>query len=590
MANRNSSAAFQSEIVKDQNQPIHLLEVYFDAPTGTQYMTDAYIPITYDSNTYLAGGYFLSFTDIEETNQLQVSSITIGLSGVDKTYINYVLDEDFVDRKVIIRKGFLSSTDDSLIADPIVIFQGNMDTPIITEAEDEGKCTVSVTVANLFADFEKTPGRFTNSQSQNVFYPNDRGFEYASQIIKDVVWGAEYDPGTRVSGAGSLASEVGSVIVERDLGYPEVSTQQVTGNGVTVNTDGTAVINDQDGTVSVGTEVVLTNYEGHYGEIEGTTLEVTSVSGKTYTVTLSTPAPASQVLNDGGNEIVVQKDGDDGHILKPGVTTESGTNKVKIEQTKSEDNYTVGDLVQLVGVTEEVGGITANNLNGEFHTVQEVSEKYYILGIEEDKTYTAPPLQTTSGSSVVTVNEENHDKSTGDTVVITGAVATGGIAAGELNASHSIGYIEDANKYQITVSSSASSSVNHGGGSALKIDSNSPQPTPISTTSGSATVTVYQSNHGLSASDKVTISGALSVGGIDSMYLNRQHTVVAVPDTDSFTITLAVDATSTAEGGGTLIIVRVPIKATSTTSGGGADITTNKKLIDTTSMPWGGNL
>ena len=134
------------------------------------------------------------------------------------------------------------------------------------------------------------------------------------------------------------------------------------------------------------------------------------------------------------------------------------------------------------------------------------------------------------------------------------------------------------------------SSVNHGGGSALKIDSNSPQPTPISTTSGSATVTVYQSNHGLSASDKVTISGALSVGGIDSMYLNRQHTVVAVPDTDSFTITLAVDATSTAEGGGTLIIVRVPIKATSTTRGGGADITTNKKLIDTTSMPWGGNL
>ena len=57
MANRNSTSAFQTEIVKAQNQPIHLIEVYFDAPTGTQYMTDAYIPITYNSNTYSAAVY-----------------------------------------------------------------------------------------------------------------------------------------------------------------------------------------------------------------------------------------------------------------------------------------------------------------------------------------------------------------------------------------------------------------------------------------------------------------------------------------------------------------------------------------------------
>ena len=30
MANRSSTAAFQAEIIKEQNQPIHLVEIHFD--------------------------------------------------------------------------------------------------------------------------------------------------------------------------------------------------------------------------------------------------------------------------------------------------------------------------------------------------------------------------------------------------------------------------------------------------------------------------------------------------------------------------------------------------------------------------------
>ena len=170
MANRSSTAAFQTEIVKDQNQPIHLVEIHFDSPTGTQYLTDAFISITYDSNTYSPLGYFLTFSNIDETSQLQVNGIYLNISGVDQTYISHVLDEDFVDRKVIIRKAFLSTTDDSLIADPIIIFQGNTNSPSISEAQDEGLCTVSIEVANQFVDFEKTGGRYTNSESQKMFY------------------------------------------------------------------------------------------------------------------------------------------------------------------------------------------------------------------------------------------------------------------------------------------------------------------------------------------------------------------------------------------------------------------------------------
>jgi len=579
MANRDSTAAFQTEIAKAQNQPIHLVEIYFDAPTGTQYMTDAYIPITYDSNTYLAGGYFLTFSDIQETSTLQINSLTISLSGVDKTYINYVLTENFIDRKVIIRKGFLSTSDDSLIADPIIIFQGNMDTPTIQEAEDEGKCIVSVSVANLFVDFEKTPGRYSNTESQNIFYEGDKGFDYCSRIIQDIVWGAEFDAGTRVNGAGALAGEVGSIIETRDLGYSETEALPVTGNNINGNADGTANFVDTTNTYTAGEEVTFSNYEGNFGAMEGTYGVVSVADGNTYNLgNISYP---STVTNDGGNELLINDESG-----SPGLTTDSGTNKVTVPLNDAENIVTAGDMIQTEGVTEDVGGISSSNINGEFHVVQETSEKNYVLGIEENLSYSAPPINTTSSSSTVVVDQVDHGKSTGDTVVIAGSSAVGGVPAEDLNKTHTIGYIEDSNKYQIPVSTTASSTVVYGGGDSVTLDGESSTPSPIATTASSSTVTIYQNAHGLAVDDKVIISGAMDTGGIESAYFNKQHTVVSVPDANSFTIVVGTTATSTATGGGNLIIVRVPVKATSTETGGGSSIETHRKTGTGQETPW----
>lgn len=579
MANRDSTAAFQTEIAKAQNQPIHLVEIYFDAPTGTQYMTDAYIPITYDSNTYLAGGYFLTFSDIQETSTLQINSLTISLSGVDKTYINYVLTENFIDRKVIIRKGFLSTSDDSLIADPIIIFQGNMDTPTIQEAEDEGKCIVSVSVANLFVDFEKTPGRYSNTESQNIFYEGDKGFDYCSRIIQDIVWGAEFDAGTRVNGAGALAGEVGSIIETRDLGYSETEALPVTGNNINGNADGTANFVDTTNTYTAGEEVTFSNYEGNFGAMEGTYGVVSVADGNTYNLgNISYP---STVTNDGGNELLINDESG-----SPGLTTDSGTNKVTVPLNDAENIVTAGDMIQTEGVTEDVGGISSSKINGEFHVVQETSEKNYVLGIEENLSYSAPPINTTSSSSTVVVDQVDHGKSTGDTVVIAGSSAVGGVPAEDLNKTHTIGYIEDSNKYQIPVSTTASSTVVYGGGDSVTLDGESSTPSPIATTASSSTVTIYQNAHGLAVDDKVIISGAMDTGGIESAYFNKQHTVVSVPDANSFTIVVGTTATSTATGGGNLIIVRVPVKATSTETGGGSSIETHRKTGTGQETPW----
>ena len=72
---------------------------------------------------------------------------------------------------------------------------------------------------------------------------------------------------------------------------------------------------------------------------------------------------------------------------------------------------------------------------------------------------------------------------------------------------------------------------------------------PFSTTSGSRTVTVSDLSHGAYPGDFVTFSGATSVGGL---VLNGEYAIQAVPNGDTYTITAASNATSTATGGGTV--------------------------------------
>lgn len=74
----------------------------------------------------------------------------------------------------------------------------------------------------------------------------------------------------------------------------------------------------------------------------------------------------------------------------------------------------------------------------------------------------------------------------------------------------------------------------------------------ITTTSGSANVTISQSHHGAQVGDYVTLSGATDTGGIPAADLNKQHLITAVT-ANSFTIVAATVATSAEAGGGAAV-------------------------------------
>tara|TARA_R110002049_G_scaffold82239_1_gene209384 strand:+ start:230 stop:1981 length:1752 start_codon:yes stop_codon:yes gene_type:complete len=566
MANRNSTAAFQAEIIKEQNQPIHLVEIHFDEPSGVQYLTDAFIPVTYSSNTYQPLGYLLSFSNIEETTDIQVGNLTLNLSGIDQVYIKYVLEERFVDRKVVIRKAFLNTSDDSLIANPIIIYQGNMNTPSITESGDMS--VVSVEVANQFVDFSKTPGRFTNAESQHLFYPDDKGFEYAPEIIKDIVWGREYDAGIRNGGGvttGGTDTGVGTVITDTDIGVGSEISILLTGMAFTIYPNGNVVVNKMGNTFQVGYLVHVTGAIGEYRHFINGYHIVTASTADSFTYA-TTASPGSILYYEGGAEVTINDE-----PVEPGIDTTVDTNVVVIPVYEPEEVFVLDEYVVLTEV-EDVGGIDETYINDTPVQIVEVAEDTISVAVTVDVETTSPPIQTdTAVNNVVTVNEIDHSYITGDTVIIAGSIGVGGVPASEINTTHTVGAITP-DTFQVAVTTDPTSTVTHGGGPSVTIDAEIPKPPPLATTEGSPTITNYQSDHGLIVGDKFRLSGTSQVGGLPLNLINTQHTVTAVPDANSFTFTAGQNATATEQGGGVLGTLTKPVKATSTAKGGGNSI------------------
>ena len=79
---------------------------------------------------------------------------------------------------------------DILVYEPVLVFDGLINRPVIEEDPENGTATISIEAANQFADFERRPGRHTSNAEQQLFYPGDKGMEYASQQDRNITWGS----------------------------------------------------------------------------------------------------------------------------------------------------------------------------------------------------------------------------------------------------------------------------------------------------------------------------------------------------------------------------------------------------------------
>jgi hypothetical protein len=204
------------------------------------------------------------------------------------------------------------------------------------------------------------------------------------------------------------------------------------------------------------------------------------------------------------------------------------------------------------------------------------------------------PFATTSGNNQVVVTDGSYDPNVGDYVVFSGASAVGGLTiSGEYQV---VSINANTNTYTITASTNASSTatgggtvsasyevpvgldiytVNNGWGAGpwggysqavlVNLGSN-----PFTTTSGSGTITVTQTSHGLTTGQFVIFTGATAVNGIPASVLNNVTYTITSTGTNTYTITTPgstttnsnagtlIKATSSGTGGGSVVVVQVP--------------------------------
>jgi hypothetical protein len=186
---RNLTTALKNELANYVLRPVHLISFGFSTPVN---FTDCSFALTSSisgsSITYNPQGFLKGLSQFTEEVGITKSSLRIGLSGVDQTYISIVLNENIVNDAVSIYRGFLDDNN-SLIADPFLLYDGQIDKFEINEADDT--TDIIFTIVSHWADFEKMSGRKTNPTSQQRFFSTDVGMEFSSQTVQDIKWGRE---------------------------------------------------------------------------------------------------------------------------------------------------------------------------------------------------------------------------------------------------------------------------------------------------------------------------------------------------------------------------------------------------------------
>jgi hypothetical protein len=179
---RSLSAALQTQVSSTATKTAFLVELNLSTVIR---LTDWYTNVTYDSNSYEAGGSFLTVDSITETGQLQVNEINIGFSNITDQVRSKVQNGEFTDKTVQIYLAYFDENES--IVGAINFFTGQIRNVSINESLENS--ALNMTVASHWANWNLTKGRHYSDESQQSFSSGDKGMEFAGQVKEDVRWG-----------------------------------------------------------------------------------------------------------------------------------------------------------------------------------------------------------------------------------------------------------------------------------------------------------------------------------------------------------------------------------------------------------------
>tara|TARA_R110000803_G_scaffold32023_6_gene70909 strand:- start:2459 stop:3037 length:579 start_codon:yes stop_codon:yes gene_type:complete len=186
---RDITSAFNDALTDRVVKP--LLAVKLDFSDGILRMWNGYgdLTMTVDgsSQTFTGGGDLMGVSQIEESSMLQMSGVTLTLSGIKSSLIATALSANYTNRDGAIYLGLIN-TAGNIVSDSYTLFKGKMDVLNISEGEET--TMIQLKLENRLITFEKPANRMYTLEDQKVDYPNDLGFEFIPDLQdKEIIWG-----------------------------------------------------------------------------------------------------------------------------------------------------------------------------------------------------------------------------------------------------------------------------------------------------------------------------------------------------------------------------------------------------------------
>ena len=188
---RNITNAFKTAIGSQVVKPIIAIELDFS--DGILRFWNGYGNLTMtaggSSKTFTGTGDLLGITPISESTTLQMSGVTISVSGIKGSLISTALSAQYTNRNGSIYLG-LFDTSQNVVSDVYTIFQGKMD--VLNISEQGTTSTITLNIESRLISFDLPIDRKYTLEDQQVDFPNDVGFEFIPDLQdKEITWGKE---------------------------------------------------------------------------------------------------------------------------------------------------------------------------------------------------------------------------------------------------------------------------------------------------------------------------------------------------------------------------------------------------------------
>ena len=186
---RDITTAFNNAIKSTYVKPIFAVEL--EISDGTLRFWGGYGNLTMtaggSSKTFTGTGDLLGFTNVSENSTLQMSGITVSMTGIKSSLISSILSADYTNRNGTLYMG-LFDTSQNVIADVYTLFKGKMDVANISEGPETS--IVTLNIESRLVIFDLPLNRFYTLEDQEVDFSGDLGFEFIPDLQdKEIVWG-----------------------------------------------------------------------------------------------------------------------------------------------------------------------------------------------------------------------------------------------------------------------------------------------------------------------------------------------------------------------------------------------------------------